>query len=66
MYHIVYLFIIIVGGDGLTSQVIPQANMKQCQANAAIFNYNGNSKIVVNSYGSSAKTQRAFCLNGVK
>ena len=67
MVNVVYLVIfVLAGGDGVTSQAIPQANMVQCQANAKIFNAKPNKEILVNAYSSAAKTQVAYCIVGVK
>lgn len=67
MINVVYLVIFLVGGEGVTSQAIPQANMNQCQANARIFNTGKNNKTVVNSFISrDAVTQKAYCIVGVK
>lgn len=64
MINVVYLVIFLVGGDGVTSQSIPQANMAQCQANAKIYNTGKNNKIV-NNWSGSLKGQAAHCIVGV-
>lgn len=66
MINVVYLVIFMVGGGGITSQSIPQANMQQCQANARIYNTGKNSEMVVNNFGVGAKAQAAHCIVGVK
>lgn len=65
MINVVYLVIFLVGGGGVTSQSIPQANMQQCQANARIYNTGKNNATLVNGYGSAAPTQAAHCIVGV-
>ena len=57
MTNIFYLVILVIGAQGVTSQSIPQANLKQCQINAKIFN---------NSYVLDTKTNKAYCIAGVK
>lgn len=64
MINLVYLVVFVIGGNGLTSQSIPQANMKQCQANAKIFN-TGAKDAMPNEW-ISARTQKAYCIVGVK
>lgn len=67
MINIVYLVIIIIGGDGVTSQSIPQANMAQCQANSRMFNDGVKDKqIVANKYIGNVRAQKALCIVGVK
>ena len=51
MVNIVYLIVVLIGGEGLTSQSIPQANMAQCKANAAYFNEGKpNKNLIANGY----------------
>lgn len=67
MINVVYLVLVIVGGNGITSQSIPQANMAQCKANAAYFNEGSpNKSIVANGYLHGARTQKALCIVGTK
>lgn len=67
MVNIVYLIVVLVGGGGLTSQSIPQANMAQCKANAAYFNEGKpNKNLIANGYLDGARTQRALCIVGAK
>lgn len=68
MVNIVYLIVVLLGGNGgLTSQSIPQANMAQCKLNAAYFNEGKpNKNLIANGYLDGARTQRAFCIVGVK
>lgn len=67
MINVVYLILIIVGSEGVTSQAIPQSNMNQCQANARVFNEGvKNKEFVANGYSSQARTQKALCIVGVK
>lgn len=65
MINVVYLVIFLVGGDGVTSQSIPQANMAQCQSNAKIYNTEKNNRIVINGRVDSSRTQAAHCIVGV-
>ena len=53
-----------IGGEGITSQSIPQANMKQCQVNARFFNEN--KQLMVNPYIGNVQTNKAYCIVGVK
>lgn len=62
--NIVYLIIFMIGGEGITSQSIPQANMKQCQVNARFFNEN--KQLMVNPYIGNIQTNKAYCIVGVK
>lgn len=58
MLNVVYLVLIITGGSGMmTTQSIPQANMKQCQTNST---YLQSKKP---SHGSPIV---AYCVAGVK
>lgn len=63
MSNIFYLVIFLIGSEGVTSQSIPQANLKQCQINAKIFN---ESQLMPNTYLNSVKTNKAYCIAGVK
>lgn len=63
MSNIFYLVIFLIGSEGVTSQSIPQANLKQCQINAKIFN---KSQLMPNAYLNSVKTNKAYCIAGVK
>lgn len=65
MINVVYLVIFLVGGGGVTSQSIPQANMQQCQANARIYNTGKNNDTLVSGYSRAATTQAAHCIVGV-
>lgn len=62
--NIVYLIIFMIGNEGITSQSIPQANMKQCQINAKIFNEN--KQLMPNSYIGRVQTNKAYCIVGIK
>ena len=64
MINLVYLVIFALGDGGITSQAIPQANMKQCQVNAEVFN-KANTHIV-NNGSVTYKAQKAYCIVGVK
>ena len=64
MTNIFYLVIFVLGAEGVTSQSIPQANLKQCQINAKIFNTD--SRIIPNYYLGRVKTNKAYCIAGVK
>lgn len=66
MINVVYLLIFVMGANGVTSQSIPQANMKQCQANAKIYNTGRNNGVIHNGWNDSVKTQAAHCIVGVK
>ena len=63
MTNIFYLVIFVIGAEGVTSQSIPQASLKQCQINAKIFNQ---PDLIRNAYGPIAKTNKAYCIAGVK
>lgn len=63
MTNIFYLVIFVLGAEGVTSQSIPQANLKQCQINAKIFNQ---PDLMPNSYVLDTKTNKAYCIAGVK
>ena len=65
MINIIYLVIFMIGADGVTSQSIPQANMKQCQVNAVVFN-SGEKQPLPNKYLGSVRTQKAYCIVGVQ
>lgn len=64
MINLVYLVVFVIGASGVTSQSIPQANMKQCQANAKIFN-TGARNAIPNEW-LTGRTQKAYCIVGVK
>lgn len=64
MINLVYLVVFVIGGSGVTSQSIPQANMNQCQANAKVFN-TGEKKAMPNEW-LTGRTQKAYCIVGVK
>ena len=64
MTNIFYLVIFVIGAEGVTSQSIPQTNLKQCQINAKIFNTD--SRIIPNYYLNRVKTNKAYCIAGVK
>ena len=63
MINVIYLVIILIGSNGVTSVTIPQTSQQQCQQNVQRFNDKKNLNIV-NGYGSGAKTQGAFCVTG--
>lgn len=68
MINMAYLLIFLIGGAGsgsVTSQVIPQANMAQCQANAKIFNSKPNIDLVYNGLVGGYTAQKAVCIVGV-
>ena len=61
MINMFYLVIFMIGAEGITSQSIPQANMKQCQVNAKFFNENKQRMVIGN-----VQTNKAYCIAGVK
>lgn len=67
MTNIFYLVIFVLGANGVTSESIPQANLKQCEINAKVFNTGNNKRIVYNGAGAnSSRTQSAYCIAGIK
>jgi len=62
--NVVYLVIFLIGGGGITSQSIPQGNMKQCEINAKLFNQN--KQLMPNGYSSNTSTNKAYCIIGVR
>ena len=64
MINMFYLVIFMIGAEGITSQSIPQANMKQCEINARTFN--SQQQLMPNDYLNSVKTNKAYCIAGVK
>ena len=61
MSSVVYLLLVISSYDGgMTSQLIPQANIQQCQVNQR----NLDGKIL--SYGRIIQKAKATCIVGVK
>ena len=63
MINTVYLIIFLLGGTGVTSQSIPQANMNQCQINAKVFNIAESP--IKNGYSNGGQ-MKAYCIVGVK
>ena len=64
MINMFYLVIFMIGAEGITSQSIPQANMKQCEINAKTFN--SQQQLMPNGYFKGTGTNKAYCIAGVK
>lgn len=60
MINVVYLILVFSGSSGMTSQSIPQANMKQCKVNINAYND------VLHKGVRAGHFTRAHCIVGVK
>lgn len=64
MINVVYLVLVMtIGGSGVTSESIPQANMKQCLVNKSAYD---SKRGEPSNGGSNIIYYRATCIVGVK
>lgn len=63
MINVVYLVLVITAGStGVTSEKIPQANMKQCEINRDSFNGKKDS----GGFSANTASYKAHCIVGVQ